>query len=886
MKLWKILTVALLANFSLQAQSTLADDFSDGDFTDNPAWTGDTGKFVVLNQRLQLYDQQAASSNEALLMTAAPTSLNDSTSWEFFVQLDFAPSTSNHARIYLACSQADPTAPNANGYYLKIGGISGSEDALTLYRQDGETHTALLSGSAGAVGEAPATARVRISRNREGHWRLRADYQGGSNWQYEGETTDTTYPQGDYFGWLCKYTSTRNEDFFLDDLLITPLFQDTFPPRLLALQPLSPDSLLLTFDEPLEEVSASDPAHYLLSPGGPPSQAWLSETDPTQVFLILFQPMQHLQFYSLSANAISDEEGNISDQQQLSFTFYDWPDAQPYQLLINEIMADPKPAIALPEAEYIELYNNSGQDLQLEGYSLQIGDKTRNLQHFLLPADSLLLICDEEVAGLFAPLGLPVADSLGQGGKCMPIPDMPVLPNAGTEIRLFNREGTLLHSLTYSDDWYGSNAKKEGGWSLEMRNPRAACRMQGNWTASEDLRGGSPGRRNSVHLAKADSLHASCLQVYPLTDQLLQLTFDKALSPTLPQTHFSIQPGITIDSIYLTEGSPNILLLSLAQPLQNGTLYELQIADELTDCLGLPVNTAQKLSFGLPEEPEEGDILINELLYEPQSGGKDFIELYNASDKILSLDGLLLANLWQGSDSIQALQLQYLLLPDQRVALTESPSDILQRYQVPHPKQLLSTQLPVFAPPEGLVSLMFVTPQGTLREIDRFPYSDELHNPLLADTRGTSLERISPLAPTDESENWTSTAQSAGGATPTGENSQRVSFAPQGKKQARFYTEYRLFSPDGDGYRDLLPIRYDLQQNDASINLLIFDLEGRLRRQLLRMHSIGSRGTLYWAGEDDSGQRLPRGTYLIWVECFFPNGQVEQHKLSCLLNYH
>ena len=104
MKIWKTFTLALLANVALQAQNSLTDNFSDGDFTGNPAWTGDLDKFAVLDQRLQLYDQQAASSNEALLMTAAPTSLNDSTSWEFFVQLDFAPSTSNHARLYLASS--------------------------------------------------------------------------------------------------------------------------------------------------------------------------------------------------------------------------------------------------------------------------------------------------------------------------------------------------------------------------------------------------------------------------------------------------------------------------------------------------------------------------------------------------------------------------------------------------------------------------------------------------------------------------------------------------------------------------------------------------------------------------------------------------------------
>ncbi len=873
MKIRMLISIALLAICTSHAQNTLYDDFSDGDFTGNPAWVGDTAKFAVLNQRLQLYDQQAGSTNEAVLMTPAATSLHDSTGWEFFVQLDFAPSTSNHARIYLSCSQADPTSPGATGYYLKIGGISGPEDALELYRQDDDGQVLLLSGTAGAMGQAPATAHIRLSRNTQGNWQLWADYEDGTGWQYEGAATDSTYTQGAYFGWLCKYTSSRNEAFFLDDLTIGPLYQDTFPPNLLSVEPLSPDSLLLIFDERLDEVSASDPANYHLNPQAGSIQTMLLEDSPEKVLLTLSQPMQHLQDYSLSANAISDEAGNIAAQQLLHFTFYHWPEAAPYELLINEIMADPTPSIALPEVEYLELYNNSGQDLQLEGYSLRIGNKTRILPAFLLQADSFLLLCDEEETPKLQPFG-----------QTMPIPDMPVLPNAGTELALFNRSGERIHSLAYDDSWYGSNAKKEGGWSLELRNPLAICQVQGNWTASEDLRGGSPGQRNAVYLAKADSLHANCLDAYPLSPQLLRLRFDKTLSQPPPTTHISIEPPTDIDSIYPDENKANELLLHLAQPLQSGILYELHLQQTLTDCLGLPIAANQTLHFGLPEEPREGDILINELLYEPQSGGKDFIELYNASDKVLSLDGLLLANLWQGSDSVQSLELPRLLLPGELVALTDSPSDILQRYAVPNPRQLLAADLPVFAPPEGLIALFYATPQGSLREIDRFPYSDDLHNPLLSDTRGISLERISPLLPTDENQNWTSAAQSAGGATPTGENSQRIAFG-ESQKQQNFYLDYRLFSPDGDGYRDLLPIRYDLQQSEASVNLLIFDLRGRLCRQLALMQTIATQGAFYWAGEDHAGQRLSPGTYLIWVECFFPDGRVERYKLSCLLHY-
>ncbi len=874
------ISILLLWGQVASPQISLEESFSDGDFSINPTWIGQSEKFAVVDNRLQLYDQQATSSNTALLCVPAPTSLNDSTSWNFWIRLDFAPSTANYAKVYLMASEADLTQ-NIQGYYLKIGGISGTNDALELYRQDGENHQLLLQGSAAALGNQPALARVQITRNKEGLWRLYADYGGGEDLLFEGEVTDTTYSRADYFGWLCQYTSTRNKHFFLDDIKITPLYQDTLPPLLLNVQALSPDSLLLSFDEPLDEASVSNPTHYELSPDiDSPSSAFLNPDDEREVMLKLPQTMQHLQVYSLSANEIRDRAGNTAPEQIRHFTYYNWPQARHCELLITEIMADPSPAIALPEVEYLELYNNSSSPLQLEGYKLIVGNHTKTLPAFLLQADSLLILCKPQDETALSPYG-----------KVLPLPDLPNLTNSGTRLELRNKANETLYALEYQTSWYADSDKDDGGWALEMINPTACCRSKQNWKASDDWRGGSPGQKNASFLAKADTASAKLLSIYPLSKKLLRLEFDKVLndSSAIEPDKYLIQPAVVIDSIWPEGPHSKNILLQLREEILEKTIYTLQLQSGLTDCLGYSLQQGQSAKFGWPQKPLPGELIINELLYEPQTDGKDFVELYNTSDKIFDLSSLLLANTYANSNAIQALTAtKRLLLPGEITALSPEPDDILARYQVARPKCLLKSPLPTLSPPEGELILFYQDQQSELTELERLPYSDQWHNPLLSDTRGISLERLSPMASAEDPNNWSSAAISSGGATPTAENSQRLSFAerqaPQ-NQQSLFYIEQPFFSPDGDGYQDLLAIRYEIRQAGALVNLLIFDLQGRLCKQLALMLPLATEGTLIWSGESDAGKLLPPGTYIAWAECILADGTVEQHKMSCSLAY-
>ena len=60
-------------------------------------------------------------------------------------------------------------------------------------------------------------------------------------------------------------------------------------------------------------------------------------------------------------------------------------EAGTYSLVISEIMADPHPSVALPDAEYLEIFNRGPSPVSLAGYRLLFGD---NLKILAPPRDS------------------------------------------------------------------------------------------------------------------------------------------------------------------------------------------------------------------------------------------------------------------------------------------------------------------------------------------------------------------------------------------------------------------------------------------------------------------------------------------------------------------
>jgi len=156
----------------------VSDDFSDGDFTINPSWIGESDKFRINSSyQLQLYDDGADS---AYLFTAVQ--VFPEMEWRCFIRQSFSPSGNNHSRIYLLADENSSFFP-PDGFFLQLG-ESGSDDAIRLMKQSGGDTTSLIRGMAGMIASS-FSVNIKALYS-DGNWQLLADYSGGSNYIHEG----------------------------------------------------------------------------------------------------------------------------------------------------------------------------------------------------------------------------------------------------------------------------------------------------------------------------------------------------------------------------------------------------------------------------------------------------------------------------------------------------------------------------------------------------------------------------------------------------------------------------------------------------------------------------------------------------------------------------
>lgn len=641
---------------------------------------------------------------------------------------------------------------------------------------------------------------------------------------------------------------------------------DTIPPTVAQVLPLSRQVFRLVFSETLDSFSAVNTTNYILkaNQSHPDSLVFAA---PNTVILFWNTPFDTTLMHTFEIGNIEDCAGNKSFFREFIFGFS--AKANPFDIIINEIMATPTPAIGLPEHRYIELLNRSNKIIDLEGYTLSDRTSTATLGSFLLFPDSIVLVCPTAAV-----------TSLSAFGKTMGVTSFPSFNKTSDDVYLRSAQNVLVHSLSYTDEWYKDNFKKNGGFSLEMIDPNNPCGEIGNWVASKHPSGGTPGGTNSVIAQNPDITKPELLSAYPLSPNLIELRFNKRLdsfSGIDISNYFNVE--LALNPFSISRNSLGIVHLNFSENILVGEIYALRVKG-LADCSGNEMEETT-IQIGLPQTLQRNDILINEVLFNPPTGYTEFVEVYNNSQKVLDIKDLRLGNLnTDGSfrDFINPVPEGLLIFPGQYMAFSTSGRSLCQYYTCLEPINIIKvSSMPSYPQSSGGVVL---TDFGG-NVIDSFLYNDKMHFKLLTDKKGVSLERIEFDRSTIDQTNWNSAASNAGYATPGFINSQaRV---PNIQNQ-KVWLDPKVFSPDGDGYNDQLNIRFDLEKNGFVVNVYVYNSSGIFISQPVSNQYVNSEGVLVWDGfQENSNNRSPFGIYIIMFEAFHEDGTIVKRKLSCTL---
>ena len=503
-----------------------------------------------------------------------------------------------------------------------------------------------------------------------------------------------------------------------------------------------------------------------------------------------------------------------------------------YDLLITEIMSDPSPVVGLSEDEFIEIYNNSSAPINLSKTTIQIGSRLFMPDSFLLEPDSFIVFWDENI---------------------------PTLKNNGDSLKILH-ENKVIHRIDYTPLMHDSDFKRNGGWSVELIDFKKPCLINGNWNSSINSSGGSPGKPNDTEkelTAPQLELNSYC----PKNDSQLSVVF------TVPIE--------SLETIYEYNLQYNKAIIDIPK-LDSGSIDSILITNAVT-CYEAPFQEIN-LKYGLPLNPDSGNIVINEILFNPDENGHDFIEVFNASDKPLDLSKLsfckrnennLLESTFKLSNS------PFLLLPKEYCVVCPDKKWLSNTF--PKAINILESSIPSMNNDAGKVVLL----THSAKIIDEVNYIENWHYSELTNNENVSLEKLNPTS-LNISSNWSSASSSENYATPGYENSNFIALETTINY---FEIANSIITPNADGYKDQLIIHYSLPNVHWTAKINVINYFGTTIHTIGGNILLGKNGTIHWSGILQDKTIINPGIYALKIHAYNLKTQEKtQEKITFYVN--
>ncbi len=797
------------------------------------------------------------------------------THWKFKLRHSYPTSSRNNWAVFLLSdSDAQHMHPGATSESIVIGvNFTGSDDFIKVWKCSSGINEVIFNTGIDWEAElwVDSIACFEVSRSADGHWELYiGNLEDCENPLLLGSFDNDDNFWHPFFGLYYEYSSAQDQKFWFDDLNIEGSFvKDTIPPVILNSEFVSSNQIVLNFNEPIQAPVLSDTINFIVDNNiGHPNE--IKKTASCQLSLFFSECFVDEYLHTLTLNSVMDLTGNIMLIDSVSLFYYI---IKPYDIVINEIMADPIPPTGLPEAEYIELLNTGNYEFKIENWILGVGSKETLIPEFTIAPGAYIILCDEDDTLEFSSFG-----------QVLGLNSFPILNNSGQSIYLKDSSSIVISHLCYDISWYQDEYKSEGGWSLEQIDPSFPCSGKSNWLASKANKGGSPGTVNSILSSNPDFSAPVLSKAVILADSILEVSFNETYDRLLAYSvdFYRLDHSFPLSNrVELIEPHFKSLKLYFNKSFETNVLYTLTLKEGFSDCAGNQILEDDYIMFGFPVDSDSLSLVINEILFNPRPNGVDFIEVFNRSSKIIDLSDMRIASRDLNSLELKSItplsSSSQLILPGEYLAFSTDIDDILTQYPFAREENLLKLSgMPSYPNDNGRAVLL----DRGLHIIDEMIYSEKMHFPLLVSVEGVSLERLNPDKSSLDETNWHSASESIGFATPGQENSQ---YLRDIEIADPVYVEPEIFSPDNDGYRDLSSLHYDFTEPGYVANVIVFDALGHRIRVLANNELLGTSGSFVWDGRNSGGELMGRGIYVFLMEVFNLKGNINVYKKTCVL---
>lgn len=851
--MYRIIGLLILTfnGFCVNAQWT--DSFFYTDLNSQTDWVGNTGYFTLENGMLR---SNSDSINGSFYISRKVKATNGF-EWKFYVNLKFNTSSANFCDVYLWADSADLLKPR-NGYFVRIG---NTKDEVCLYQaKKGFAPSLLIDGRDNLTAGNSNPMQIRVVKDSSGKFELYTDVNVAGNEYFEGSFADTAKPGDGYAGiYIKQSTASFHKKHYFDNFTFRLPPADVIAPFVTSALIVNDTTIKLSMSEPVQLKNAADSCFFISLA----SNNVISVSGSQQLVLVFKNTFEANKQLNLNVRFLADASNNVLKDTIIGLYYFKPSEAGKKDILITELMADPDPSQGLPAAEYVEILNRSNKPLTLKNLFIADPSKTTAFPDSVLLPGEYAIVCDLTNQATFAGFG-----------KVVPVIGLPSLNNTSDLITIKNAAGLSIHEVAYSDTWYGDNSKKDGGWSLEMIDTGGLCFESGNWKASAMLTGGTPGKVNSVNAYNRD-MTAPSISGFQVFQSSVSFSISEDVdSQIVVNTANYISTDFNIAAISYDVAKRQVIVKAVV-PFVTGIAYKLSVIG-FADCSG-NVMPVQVLNFILPDTAQKGDVVINEILFNPRTGGYDYVEILNVSNKKLDLQQLKLANYDSVVRNIvPAENNTRILSPGEYAVFTVMPFSVISQYPYHDSTAFVAlAKMPSLSNDKGNIYLL----NSDSSVIDFLIYDEKMHHSLIENTDGVSLEKINPDISSALRSNWTSAASTYYYGTPGLPNSQ---YSLARKPVDKLIINKQIFSPDGDGYDDVL--LFSLQSSGANnlATVLVMDISGRKVKEIASNFIIGNDNMFQWDGFDENGNMAPIGVYIIYAETW-GGDEIERIKVPVTL---